>query len=75
MTDIDLVLNMLAEVTTTSISKQEEPETFDASVKVAKRGGKIAKNTRTEYEKEVGVKAISSANANNKNLLETKPKK
>lgn len=75
MTDIELVLNMLAEVTTTSISKQEEPETFDESVKVAKRGGKLAKNARIEYEKEVGRKAISSVNAREKNLLETKKNK
>lgn len=44
MTDMELVLNMLAEVTTTTFSKQEQPQTFDESKKVAVRGGKVAKN-------------------------------
>lgn len=76
MTNIELVLNMLAEVTTTTLSKQEQPTTFADSKKVARRGGSVAKNAKLDYEKETGVKAISPANAGNKNLLTVKkPKK
>ncbi len=73
MTNIELVLNMLAEVTTTDISKNEKPQTFYQSKQIAKRGGKIAKNARLNYEKEIGKSVISSANASNKQLLETPP--
>ena len=72
MTNIELVLNMLAEVTTTGISKNENPQTFNESKQIAKRGGNIAKNARLEYEKELGRSIISSANASNKILLEVK---
>ncbi len=70
MTNIELVLNMLAEVTTTGISKNEKPQTFGQSKQVARRGGNIAKNARLEYEKELGKSVISQLNAKNKNLLE-----
>lgn len=73
MTNIELVLNMLAEVTTTDISKNEKPQTFYQSKQIAKRGGNIAKNARLNYEKEIGKSVISSANASNKQLLETPP--
>ena len=46
MTNIELVLNMLAEVTSTAISKQEEPETFEENRKVAIRGGKVANSAK-----------------------------
>lgn len=72
MTDIELVLNMLAEVTTTTLSKQEQPISFTDNKKVARRGGTVAKNARLDYEKETGVKAISTANADNKSLLTVK---
>lgn len=75
MTDIELVLNMLAEITTTNLSKQEEPETFEENKKIAKRGGKFAGDTRKRYEKELGVKVISPINADNKALLNTKKNK
>ena len=52
MTNIELVLNMLAEVTTTAISKREQPDTFEESKTIAKRGGKVAKNARTDIEME-----------------------
>lgn len=70
MTNIELVLNMLAEVTTTGISKNENPTTFNESKQIAKRGGNIAKNARLEYEKEIGKSVISPINAKNKILLE-----
>ena len=75
MTDIELVLNMLAEVTTTALSKQEQPTNFDESKQIAKRGGKIAKNTRNDIEANLGHSIISSVNASNKELLETKEMK
>ena len=70
MTNIELVLNMLAEVTTTAISKQEEPETFRDNVNVAKRGGSVAKNARLDIEAQIGNSVISPLNANDKNALE-----
>ena len=75
MTNIELVLNMLAEVTTTTISKAEQPETMSHNVEVALRGGRVANNARLDFEKETGVKAISKVNAKNKELLEVKTPK
>ena len=63
MTNLELVLNMLAEVTTKEISKNEDPTGFDESKKIAKRGGRIAGKARIETEKEIGRKVISSKNA------------
>ena len=71
MTNIELVLNMLAEVTTTTISKKEKPKTFDENKTVAKKGGKFAGETRKRYEKEIG-EVISPINSRNKQLLEVK---
>lgn len=48
MANIERVLNMLAEVTTTALSKNEQPETFKENVQVAKRGGTVAKNTSND---------------------------
>ena len=70
MTNIELVLNMLAEVTSTAISKQEEPETFEENRKVAIRGGKVANSAKEEYEKETGLKVVSELNAKDKFALE-----
>ena len=70
MTNIELVLNMLAEVTSTAISKQEEPETFEENRKVAIRGGKVANLAKEEYEKETGLKVVSELNAKDKLALE-----
>ncbi len=74
MTNIELVLNMLAEVTTTTISRQEQPETFEENKAIAKRGGKFAGDTRKRFEAETGTKVISSANASDKPALEIQPK-
>ncbi len=76
MTDVELVLNMLAEVTTTAISKNEQPETFAENKAVAKRGGNVANNARKNIELETGQKVISSLNAiDDKPALETKKNK
>ena len=72
MTDIELVLNMLAEVTTTSISKTQQPKTLEQNTQVAVRGGKVASRAKDDYERETGQKVISSLSAENKELLEIK---
>lgn len=72
MTNIELVLNMLAEVTTTAISKQEQPETFNQNKDVARRGGRVAKNARKDIETQLGQSVISPLNVTNKPALEVK---
>jgi hypothetical protein len=52
MTNLELVLNMLAEATTTEISKEKKPATFEHNKKIARQGGTIAGNTRREIEAE-----------------------
>jgi hypothetical protein len=73
MTNLELVLNMLAEATTTEISKEKKPATFDESKVIAKQGGTIAGNTRREIEAKTGKKIVSSQNA--KELRAPKNKK
>lgn len=63
MTNLELVLNMLAEATTTEISKKKEPETFTESKKIAKQGGTIAGNTRKQIEAKTGDKIVTGKNA------------
>ncbi|MCL2327162.1 MAG: Bro-N domain-containing protein [Bacteroidetes bacterium] len=70
MTNLELVLNMLAEATTTEISKNEQPAGFDQSLKVARRGGSAAGRARQEIEKEVGRSIISQANAKTPKALD-----
>ena len=72
MTNIELVLNMLAEVTTTAISKSKEPETFGESLSIAKEGGSVAKNARTDIESRIGKSVVSPLNATDKPALEVK---
>ena len=63
MTNLELVLNMLAEATTTEISKEKNPKTFDDNKKIARQGGTIAGNTRREIEEKTGKKVVSEINA------------
>ena len=63
MTNLELVLNMLAEATTTEFFKKESPETFDESRVVAKKGGDVAGKTRKEIEDELGESIVSSKNS------------
>ncbi|OFX20154.1 MAG: antirepressor [Bacteroidetes bacterium GWA2_31_9] len=63
MTNIELVLNMLAEASTSEISKDKKPKTFLENKKVAKKGGNVAKAARTQLENTTGKKVISSQNA------------
>ena len=69
MTDMELVLNMLAEVTTKSISQARQPDTFDESKEIAQEGGGVAKNARLEIEQRTGQSVISPLNAQNKPSL------
>ena len=72
MTNLELVLNMLAEVTTTAISKTRQPETFIENQQIAIEGGSVAGDARKNIEKRIGSSVISSKNAKNKNTLEIK---
>ncbi len=63
MSTLELVLNMLAEATTTEISKTEEPDTFDENVDVAKRGGTVAGVARKAVEAQTGKPVITQKNA------------
>jgi prophage antirepressor-like protein len=63
MTTLELVLNMLAEATTTEISKQKLPETLSENIDVARAGGKVAGDTRKAIEAQTGVPAITARNA------------
>lgn len=62
MTNLELVLNMLAETATTEISKTKEPKTFIENRETAKRGGGVAKAAREKIESETGKKVISRKN-------------
>jgi dihydroorotase len=75
MTNIELVLNMLAEVTTTNISISKEPSSFEQSKEIAKEGGDVAGIAKVEFEKRTGKRAVSAINAKNKNMLEIKEKR
>lgn len=63
MSTLELVLNMLAEATTTEISKTAEPKTFEDNKLVARRGGRIAGNARKEIEADTGKPVITNINA------------
>ena len=70
MTNMELILNMLAEASTTEISKAENPDGFEESRDVAKRGGNIAGNARRELEQATGRKVISKKNSKTPKLLD-----
>ncbi len=72
MSNLELVLNMLAEATTTEISKEKNPKTFIENKIIANQGGTIARNTRKEIEKKTGKKVVTKHNA--KNYLDSKKK-
>lgn len=63
MSNLELVLNMLAEATTTEISKEKHPKTFKDSKQIANQGGTIAGNTRREIEEKTGKKVVTPQNA------------
>lgn len=73
MTNLELVLNMLGEATTTEISKEKKPATFTENKAVAKQGGDVAGNTRKDIESKTGKQIVTRQNA--KTLKSTENKK
>ena len=69
MSDLELVLNMLAEASTTGISQAEKPEGMAENLTVAQRGGRVAGNARKELEREMGRPVISAENAKTMKLV------
>jgi len=67
MSNLELVLNMLSEASTTEISKEKKPKGLEANKSVARKGGNAAKKARVEIEKQTGKPIVTSKNA--KNLL------
>lgn len=65
MTNIEIALNMLAEASTTEISKQNNPQTLQQNIGVAESGGQVANAARIELESRLGHTVISPANASN----------
>jgi hypothetical protein len=63
MTNLELVLNMLAEASTTEISKSKKPKDLEENKKVAKEGGHVAGTARKEIEDKTGKKIVSPKNA------------
>lgn len=63
MSDLELVLNMLAEATTTEISKTVRPKTFEENAGVARQGGSVAGNARKEIEAKSGRPVLTQKNA------------
>jgi len=68
MTNTELVLNMLAELSTKEISEAKQPETMVEYIQVAHQGGSVARNARKELEKQTGKAVVSPLNAK-KNIL------
>ena len=71
MTTLELVLNMLAEATTTEISRQHNPTTFEENIQIARAGGEAAGDARKAVESRTGVPVISSKNAAELNTVVT----
>ena len=71
MSTLELILNMLAEATTTELSKAHNPKTFEENREIAKRGGKYAGNARKEIEADTGKPVITSKDATELNQIVT----
>ena len=69
MTNLELVLNMLAEASTTEISKEKQPRSLAENAKVAKQGGSVAAAARQKLELESGKKVVSKLNAKNLKVI------
>lgn len=63
MSNLELVLNMLAEASTTEISKDKQPKTFIENKVIAKKGGEVAKAARLKLESNTGKKVVTNQNA------------
>ena len=75
MTNTELVLNQLAEISTTEISKATNPKGYDGARTATLSGGKIAANARKDLEKQLGRSVISPLNATAPNMLDDKRNK
>ena len=73
MTNKELVLNMLAELSTKEISETSDPETFNDHIDIAQQGGEVARNARLELEAKTGKRVISPLNDKSGILLKGKP--
>lgn len=74
MTNKELVLNMLAELSTKEISEANNPESFNEHIDIAHQGGEVARNARLELETKTGKKVISPLNAKSGILLKDESK-
>ena len=63
MTNLELVLNILAETSTTELSKKEKPKNLSENKKVARKGGSVAGKARKDLEKKLGESVVSPLNA------------
>ena len=70
MTNLELVLNMLAEASTTEISKEKKPRTLSENTRIAKQGGSVAAAARQKLELKSGKKVVSKLNAKNLKSIE-----
>ena len=70
MTDIEVALTNIGEIATRDIAKQEKPQGLSENMKIAKRGGKVARDARKSYEQETNMAAISSKNSLNYKYLD-----
>lgn len=71
MSNMELILTMLAEETTTQISRSTEPSTFEENRDVAKAGGEVARNAREDVERRTGTPVITNKNAKQLNEVVT----
>ena len=74
MTNTELALNLLAEVSTTELSRMQRPSGYDETKEVTISGGEIAGNARKELEAKLGRTVISSSNATKPELLDDSKK-
>ena len=76
MTNVELLLNSLAEASATEISKKENPKGYGQNADVAKRGGHVAKAARNQLEAQLGHPVVTSLNAKDyfKNLAQEERK-
>ena len=75
MTDMELVLTSLAELTTIALSQKEKPQTMEENRQIAKRGGGVAGNARKSVEEALGHSVVSPLNATDKDKLLTRKMK
>ena len=73
MSNVELILNMLAEASTTEISQNEKPETFEENKNVARKGGNVAKAARVQLEETTGKSVVTSKNAKDLQALPPSP--